>query len=114
MARGFSYAGVKNLIVSLWKVNDKSTENLMATFYKNYKKTGSKSNALYTSKLAYLENTSIPAIKKSPYYWASFIYLGEVTAVEHSINGYWWVFIVLIAIIGCFIFFKNSRFGLNK
>ncbi|UMB59856.1 CHAT domain-containing protein [Lutibacter sp. A80] len=114
LARGFSYAGVKNLIVSLWKVNDKSTERLMAGFYKNYKKLGNKSNALHASKLTYLEDTTIPAIKKSPYYWASFIYLGEVTALEHSINSYWFIFIVLIAVIGCFIFFKNSRFGLNK
>jgi len=114
LARGFSFAGVKNLIVSLWKVNDKSTENLMAGFYKNYKKTGSKANALYKSKLKYLEDASIPAIKKSPYYWASFIYFGEVTSVENNNYVYWWIFSVIIALLGILIFIKNSRFGLNK
>ncbi len=114
LARGFSYAGVKNLIVSLWKVNDKSTENLMTNFYKNYKKTGSKSEALHISKLNYLEDTSIPALKKSPYYWASFIYFGEVTPVAQQNNKYWWILIVFIALLGGFVFLKNSRFGLNK
>ena len=114
LARGFSYAGVKNLIVSLWKVNDKSTESLMAGFYKNYKKSGNKSNALYTSKLAYLEDTSISAIKKSPYYWASFSYFGEVTDTANGNNELWYIFIVTIILIVGFIFFKNSRFGINK
>ena len=113
LARGFSYAGVKNLIISLWKVNDKSTENLMAGFYKNYKKTKSKSEALHTSKLNYLEDTSIPALKKSPYYWASFIYFGEVTPIAEQNNMYWWILIAFIALLGSFIFLKNSRFGLN-
>ena len=113
LARGFSYAGVKNLIISLWKVNDKSTENLMAGFYKNYKKTKSKSGALHTSKLNYLEDTSIPAIKKSPYYWASFIYFGEVTPVAEQKNMYLWILIVFIALVVGFIFLKNSRFGLK-
>ncbi|MEX1383444.1 CHAT domain-containing protein [Lutibacter sp.] len=114
LARGFSFAGVKNLIVSFWKVNDKSTEQLMAGFYKNYKNTGSKSEALHTSKLDYLEDASIPALKKSPYYWASFIYFGEVTPVAEQNNMYWWILIVFIAMFGSIIFFKNSRFGLNK
>ncbi len=114
LARGFSYAGVKNLIVSLWKVNDKSTENLMASFYKNYKKTGSKSKALYHSKLNYLEDTSISAIKKSPYYWASFSYFGEITTLKNQNNSYWWLFIIISGLLVGFIFFKNSRFGLNK
>jgi len=114
LARGFSYAGVKNLIISLWKVNDRSTESLMASFYKNYKNTGSKSKALYNSKLDYLEDTAISSIKKSPYYWASFSYFGEISSSENQNNSYWWIFIVIFGVLGSFIFFKNSRFGLNK
>ncbi|REE83297.1 CHAT domain-containing protein [Lutibacter oceani] len=114
LARGFSYAGVKNLIVSLWKVNDKSTEKLMAGFYKNYTKYGSKSAALQSSKLDYLNNKNISSLKKSPYYWASFIYIGEVATAGKKQISYWWFFIVGIILIGGFFFLKNSRFELNS
>ncbi|NQW36447.1 MAG: CHAT domain-containing protein [Flavobacteriales bacterium] len=63
LARGFSYAGVKNLLVSLWKVNDKSTEEIMAGFYKNHEQSVNKSEALHTSKLAYINNETISASK---------------------------------------------------
>ncbi|WP_457610277.1 CHAT domain-containing protein, partial [Lutibacter sp.] len=70
LARGFSYAGVRNVLVSLWKVNDKSTEKIMSAFYKNYQKTGNKAIALHNSKQQYLEDETISTTKKSPYYWA--------------------------------------------
>ena len=108
LARGFSYAGVKNLLVSLWKVNDKSTEELMAGFYKNYKKTGNKSAALHHSKLAYIENSTIAASKKSPYYWASFIYIGDVTSLENShFNFMWFLIVGFILLVGYFLLKKR-------
>ncbi|MBT8318339.1 MAG: CHAT domain-containing protein [Lutibacter sp.] len=108
LARGFSYAGVKNLLVSLWKVNDKSTERLMAAFYKNYKNTGNKSAALHHSKLAYLENKSIVASKKSPFYWASFIYIGEVTSFENKgFNFMWILFLGILVLVGYFLLKKR-------
>ena len=108
LARGFSYAGVKNLLVSLWKVNDKSTEKLMAEFYKNYEKTGNKSAALHHSKLAYIENSTIAASKKSPYYWASFIYIGDVTSLENNHFDFMWFLIQgFILIVGYFLLKKR-------
>lgn len=108
LARGFSYAGVKNLIVSLWKVNDKSTENLIAGFYKKYKKYVSKSSALRQSKLAYLQNESISSVKKSPYYWASFIYIGDTNSNEKSNNYLGWFLLFGFIIIGGYFIYKNS------
>ncbi|WP_299524921.1 CHAT domain-containing protein [uncultured Lutibacter sp.] len=108
LARGFSYAGVKNLLVSLWKVNDKSTEELMSEFYKNYKKTGNKSEALHTAKLSYLNNESISVSKKSPYYWASFIYIGEVSSHQNkNFNFMWFLIVGLFLIAGYFLFKKR-------
>jgi CHAT domain-containing protein len=108
LARGFSYAGVKNLIVSLWKVNDKSTENLITGFYKKYRKSGNKSRALRQSKLAYLNNESISSVKKSPYYWASFIYIGDTDSKEKS-NYYlsWFMLFGIIIMAGYFIYKKS-------
>ena len=114
LARGFSYAGVKNIIVSLWKVNDKSTEELMVGFYKNYQKNGSKSAALHTSKLDYINNTSIASNKKSPYYWASFVYIGETNIAYNNPFNLGWLFLVGFLLVASYFLFKNGSFGINK
>ncbi|WP_456377941.1 CHAT domain-containing protein [Lutibacter sp.] len=114
LARGFSYAGVRNLLVSLWKVNDKSTEELISVFYKNLKKSGNKSDALHTSKLAYITNKNISSNKKSPYYWASFIYIGDVSFVDTTNFNYTWYFVAGFMLLVGFFLYKKSKFGPNK
>ncbi len=87
LARGFTYAGVKNLVVSLWKVNDKATSELMRSFYKHLKN-NSKTDAIHKAKLDYLNNKNISSLKKSPYYWSSFVFVGNVELVTTP-NNYW-------------------------
>jgi len=114
LARGFSYAGVKNLLVSLWKVNDKSTEELMAVFYKNLNNNNNKSEALHKAKLAYIRNETITSSKKSPYYWASFVYFGEVNLLEKNNFRLTWVYIIGLALVVGYFLFKKGKFGINK
>ena len=71
--RSFIYAGAKNLLFSLWKVNDQYTADLMIDFYKNYKTTEDYSQALRLAKLKMLENP----ITANPRFWASFVLIGE-------------------------------------
>jgi hypothetical protein len=65
-------------------------------FYKNYKNSGKKSESLRLSKLDYLDDATISSLKKSPYYWASFIYIGEITNVNSQPISYWWLLIAFI------------------
>ncbi|WP_157961146.1 CHAT domain-containing protein [Lutibacter citreus] len=108
LARGFSFAGVKNLVVSLWKVNDKSTEKLMSGFYKNLRKVSSKETALYLSKLDYLKDKNISNSKKSPYYWASFIYMGEISPVKESNYTYYWLLFFVLIVFSGYYFLKKK------
>ncbi len=71
--RSFIYAGAKNLLFSLWKVNDQHTADLMIDFYKNYKTTKDYSQALRLAKLKMLENP----ITANPRFWAPFVLVGE-------------------------------------
>ncbi|MBN2868272.1 MAG: CHAT domain-containing protein, partial [Flavobacteriaceae bacterium] len=80
LARGFQYAGINQLVFSLWKVNDKSTSQIMHNFYKNYSKFESIAIANQKSKQQYLNDKSISNAKKSPYYWSAFVYYGTSTA----------------------------------
>jgi len=84
LARGFKYAGVSNMVVSLWKINDLSTSQLMADFYSELSKTESAFYANQNSKLSYLNNPEISNIKKSPYYWSAFVYFGDLTNPKPS------------------------------
>lgn len=78
IARGFQYAGAKNLLFSLWQVNDKATAHIMSDFYAIYNRTGSFFKANSNSKTNYLENENIPNTYKSPYYWSGFVYYGTL------------------------------------
>lgn len=80
LARGFQYAGINQLVFSLWKANDKSTSQIMHNFYKNYSKFESVAIANQKSKQQYLDDKSIANAKKSPYYWSAFVYYGTSTA----------------------------------
>jgi CHAT domain-containing protein len=108
LARGFSYAGIQNLIVSQWKVNDKSTSILMRNFYKNYAKTKNKNLALHQAKLDYLNDESLSQLKKSPYYWSSFIFIGN-SQITKTVSYFWWYLIAGIGVLLLVVWFLKRR-----
>lgn len=66
LQRSFSIAGAKNIIMSLWPVDDYATQLLMTEFYKNYAET----NLIETSfkKAQQVVKAKYP----HPYYWSAF------------------------------------------
>lgn len=71
LQRGFKLAGANSLLMSLWKVNDKATSELMIEFYKHYLSGKSKQESLRLAQLK-LRNS---AEYSDPKYWAAFILL---------------------------------------
>ncbi|MGE0079575.1 MAG: CHAT domain-containing protein [Bacteroidales bacterium] len=72
LPRGFIYAGVPNVVASLWKVNDAKTKDLMVSFYKH----------LLEDKISYSEAlrlAKLDCIKKGflPMDWAGFVIIGN-------------------------------------
>ena len=75
LSRALMYAGAKNLIVSFWKVSDRSTSDLMIDFYRHHLKVSTYmdyNDALRRAKLNMISNHEFAA----PYYWAPFILIG--------------------------------------
>jgi CHAT domain-containing protein/tetratricopeptide (TPR) repeat protein len=70
LRRAFSLAGARTLIVSLWKVADAETAELMEIFYERLLTGLPAELALREAKLALREKHG------DPYYWAAFICLG--------------------------------------
>ena len=71
LTQGFLYAGTPSLVVSLWRVNDRSTTMFMEHFYRELLAGTQKPEALRRAALAVKDNFP------HPYYWAPFILLGK-------------------------------------
>lgn len=99
IARGFQYSGAKNILFTLWQINDLSTSQIMKSFYKDYSKHQSAYIANHNSKLDYLQNETISNSKKSPYYWSAFTYYGSLNQPKQN-NRY-----ILLLVFGSFFFF---------
>lgn len=83
LARGFSYAGAKSIITSLWSVNDKATMEVMELFYRHIKAGKAKDEALRLAKLEYLANS----VNAAPFYWAGFIPIGDMAPI--TLQPWW-------------------------
>ena len=75
---GFGYqmqnAGVETIITSLWRVND-DLDQLMNTFYTVLQEGKSQAKALRAAQISMI--TGKDQERSSPYYWASFILIGN-------------------------------------
>lgn len=113
LSRGFFHAGTNSVLSSLWSVNDKATSFIMTEFYKNLKDNQSKTEALNNAKRAYLKKYSLT--EQSPYYWASFVLIGDTQPV---FNSNLWIYIYsaisLLTLLVIFIFFKKIIFKSPK
>ncbi len=71
LTRAFIYAGTPSLLVSLWKVDDEKTADLMIRFYTHLKAGKSKAAALRQAQLDLIETVG------TPYFWAPFVLIGK-------------------------------------
>jgi len=80
LARGFSYAGAKSIITTLWQINDRLSANLMTQFYDNLKKGMPKDEALQTAKTNFIKTQK--ERNTHPHFWAGFIPIGNMNAID--------------------------------
>lgn len=94
LTRGFLYAGSNAVLSSLWNVNDKSTAWLMNEFYQGVSDGMDTAAALQAAKVNYLANHSLS--ERAPYYWGSFVLIGNTNALEiPSRRNPWWQWLLL-------------------
>ncbi|MEL1241194.1 CHAT domain-containing protein [Flavobacterium flavipallidum] len=116
IARGFQFSGAKNLLFSLWKVNDYTTSVFMDSFYQHIKNGESYIEANANAKRDFLKNPEISNAKKSPYYWSAFVYYGTIE--QKGNNTLFYVYFILgivtaIALIWLLIRYRNEKLARN-
>jgi CHAT domain-containing protein len=71
LQRGFLGAGARSVLMSLWKVDDTATKDLMIEFIKNYSITLNKQKSLRDAQLIIMKKYPLP------YFWGAFVMIGD-------------------------------------
>jgi hypothetical protein len=76
LQRAFKVAGAKSIIMSLWKVDDNATQELMVAFYKHWLNDAAGTESI--KRAAFLKaQKELKAKYPNPYYWGAFVMVGE-------------------------------------
>jgi CHAT domain-containing protein/Tfp pilus assembly protein PilF len=78
LRRALVIAGSESQLISLWKVSDSATKDLMIAYYQRLKNGEGRSEALRQTQLAMLKSKD----QKHPFYWASFIPSGDSNSMK--------------------------------
>jgi CHAT domain-containing protein len=84
LARAFLAAGAPSLVISLWSVEDSSTNELMQQFYQHLQQGESKAQALRSAQCNLLQRTD--SMYAHPYFWAAFRLVGDVGPLKCLAN----------------------------
>jgi CHAT domain-containing protein len=109
LAHAFTYAGSESILTSLWKIDEKSSSEILASFYDNLANGMPKDRALKEAKLTYLSTAN--GRELSPQYWAGLVIMGDTSPLnlETGISWWYWVIGSLIIIFLLILFFKNRK-----
>ncbi len=97
IARGFAYAGCPSIVMSLWKVSDEYTSELMYDFYAGLRKGKSTKEALREAKLKFLMQHN--EYQAHPANWASFVMLGKDIKIDNEQGDLFWIASIIFAIL---------------
>jgi MYXO-CTERM domain-containing protein len=80
--RAFALAGAESLVMSLWKVDDDATRDLMTGYYADLARGEGRAEGLRKRQLEMLGSGS--GARAHPYYWASFVQYGDGAPLGNS------------------------------
>ncbi|MCB0845627.1 MAG: CHAT domain-containing protein, partial [Bacteroidetes bacterium] len=102
--------GASNLIVSLWRVNDYATSEIMKNLYDHLGQGIRKDEALKQAKLTYIQSVN-ESVLAHPAFWSPFITIGNTQPVSIREKGLdlRWVFggILAVLVLGMGVMFRR-------
>lgn len=82
LSRALAVAGAESQVISLWRVNDEATRDMMVEFYTGLRAGKGRGEALREAKLAMLRSGNF----SHPYFWAGFIQFGDWRGIRTELN----------------------------
>lgn len=80
LGRAFLASGTRSLVISLWPVEDRSTNTLMQMFYQHLLNGENKMQALRAAQCSLLQSAS--SALSHPYFWAAFRLIGDPAPIS--------------------------------
>ncbi|MEZ4989352.1 MAG: CHAT domain-containing protein [Saprospiraceae bacterium] len=108
LARAFMQSGSPSVVTSLWKVDDRSTSELMVKFYTYLQKGLPKNEALRRAQLDFMTEKESEQLHH-PYYWAAFIHIGDTSSIPFSSGWYFFKWIGIFLLVAGVAFYLWRR-----
>ncbi len=80
LARGFIYAGVPSIVMTMWSVDDQASAQIVTSFYEYLNAGMPKDEALRQAKLDMLAEGNM--LRSHPYYWAAYVTIGDYSPMK--------------------------------
>jgi hypothetical protein len=109
LARGFTNAGVKSMILTSEDVDEASTLKVLEKWFLYLSKGYSKSKALQLAQQDYLNNTT--SRKSNPSYWASLTLIdhSEPVRIKTKKQQHYYIACLMLGILGVFALFAFKK-----
>ena len=106
LAHAFNYAGSESILTSLWKIDERSSAEIIESFYDNIKSGKPKDEALRLAKLDYIQSTDGRTL--APQFWAGLVLMGDTSPIEisNTTNWMYWVLAIVLSLL-LMVFLKN-------
>ncbi|MEL7534997.1 MAG: CHAT domain-containing protein, partial [Bacteroidota bacterium] len=79
LARGFTQAGARSILTTLWSVNDAQSSKLMGDFYRYLALGIDKDKALQKARIRYLSRAD--DFYSHPFFWGAYVAIGDMSTV---------------------------------
>ena len=108
LAHAFNYAGSESMLTSLWKIDEKSSTEIISFFYENLEQGMARDEALRNAKLSYLSTANGRTI--APQYWAGLVLIGDSSPLEldSSTPVWYWVVGAIVLLLIFLLFFRRK------
>lgn len=110
LAHAFNYAGSESILTSLWKIDEKSSTEILDYFYENISNGMAKDLALKHAKLKYLETAEERTL--APQYWAGLVIIGDISPIDLKTSSnliYWLIGVLILILLALLLKRKSSR-----
>lgn len=107
LSRAFSYSGCPSVVMSLWKIPDDVTADIMSNFYDELKNGKDKHDALREAQRRFLSETTDP-MRHHPYFWGGFVVMGDTEPLPG--RPIWHILVpALVVLLAALILLARSR-----